>query len=32
VEKTVQRMGGQLWLANSTAGGLAVRIRLKRST
>ena len=31
VEKTVQRMGGQLWLANSTTGGLAVRIRLKRA-
>ncbi|WP_409997565.1 ATP-binding protein [Curvibacter sp. APW13] len=31
VEKTVQRMGGQLWLANSTGGGLAVRIRLKKS-
>lgn len=31
VEKTVQRMGGQLWLANSSSGGLAVRIRLKRA-
>lgn len=28
VEKTVQRMGGQLWLANATSGGLAVRLRL----
>lgn len=31
VEKTVQRMGGQLWLANSTTGGLAVRLRLKKA-
>ncbi len=29
VEKTVQRMGGQLWLANSSSGGLAVRLRLR---
>lgn len=32
VEKTVQRMGGQLSLTNSETGGLSIRIRLKRAT